>query len=48
MRMIQHRPARPADQVPAGSVKVLLADGASRIVATPEALQEAVLPSPAK
>jgi len=48
MRMIQHRPARPADQVPAGSVKVLLAEGASQIVATPAALQEAVLPSPAK
>ena len=48
MRVIQHRPARPADQVPAGSVKVLLSEGASRIVATPAALQEAVLPSPAK
>ena len=34
--------------VPAGSVKVLLPQGESRIVSTPEALQEAVLPSPAK
>jgi hypothetical protein len=48
MRVIQHRPARPDDQVPAGSVKVLLPNGESRIVTTPEALQEAVLPSPAK
>jgi len=48
MRVIQHRPARAEDQVPAGSVKVLLPQGESRIVATPEALQEALLPSPAK
>lgn len=48
MRVIQHRPARPADQVPAGSVKVLLPEGASLIVTTPETLQEAVLPSRAK
>ena len=41
-------PGRPEDQVPAGSVKVLLSEGMNRIVATPEALQEAVLPSPAK
>jgi len=48
MRVIQHRPARAEDQVPAKSVKVLLPEGESRIVSTPEALQEAVLPSPAK
>jgi len=48
MRVIQHRAARPDDQVPAGSIKVLLPQGESRIVTTPEALQQAVLPSPAK
>jgi uncharacterized protein YyaL (SSP411 family) len=48
MRVMPRRPARPADQVPTGSVKVLLSEGQSRIVATPEALQEAVLPSPEK
>ena len=48
MRVIQHRPARPEEQVPAGSVKVLLPAGESRVVSTPEALQEAVLPSPEK
>jgi uncharacterized protein YyaL (SSP411 family) len=48
MRVIQRRPARPDDQVPAGSVKVLLSGGDSRLVSTPEALQEALLPSPAK
>ena len=48
MRVIQHRPARAADQVPDGSVKVLLPQGESRMVTTPAALQEALLPSPAK
>ena len=48
MRVVQHRPARPGDQVPPKSVKVLLPGGESRIVSTPEALQEAVLPSPEK
>ena len=48
MRVIQRRPARPEDQVPAGSVKVLLSEGKTAIVTTPEALQQAVLPSPAK
>jgi hypothetical protein len=44
MRVIQRRAARPGDQVPAGSVKVILPVGESRLVSTPEALQEAVLP----
>ena len=48
MRVIQHRPARAEDQVPAGSVKVLLPRGECRMVSSLEALQEAVLPSPAK
>lgn len=48
MRVIKHRRARAGDQVPAGSVKVLLPQGESRMVATPDALQEALLPSPAK
>ena len=48
MRVIQRRPARPDDQVPAGSVKVLLSGEDARLVSTPEALQQALLPSPAK
>jgi uncharacterized protein YyaL (SSP411 family) len=48
MRVIQRRAERPEDQVPAGSVKVILPDRESRLVTTPEALQEAVLPSQAK
>ena len=42
--VIQHRRARPGDEVPAGSVRVLLPHGESRLVTTPEALQAAVLP----
>lgn len=45
MRVIQHRMARPEDQVPPGSIKVLLSHGESRIVSTPETLQDALLPS---
>ena len=45
-RSIQRRPARAGETVPAGSVKVLTADGESQALTTPEALQEAVLPSP--
>jgi uncharacterized protein YyaL (SSP411 family) len=48
MRSVQRRPARPDDQVPAGSVKVLLSEGDPLIVSTPEALQQALLPSPSK
>lgn len=46
LRMVQRRAARPADGVPAGAVKILLGEKQeSRIVTTPEALQEALLPS---
>ena len=48
MRSIQRRPARPDEQVPAGSVQVRLSSGASRLVTTPAELQEAVLPAPAQ
>jgi hypothetical protein len=45
MRMIQRRAAKPADDVPAGSARVILSSGESRLVKTPGDLQEAVLPS---
>ncbi len=45
LRMFQRRAATSKDEVPAGSVKVIFSKDESRIVATPEALQEAVLPS---
>jgi hypothetical protein len=46
LRVVQRRAARPADQVPAGAVKLLLGEKEdSRIVTTPEALKEALLPS---
>lgn len=44
MRMIQRRPAKAKDEIPAGSIKVILADGESKLVSTPEALSQAVLP----
>lgn len=45
IRMVQRRPAKDADEVPAGQVKVFLANGESRLVNTPEELAQAVLPS---
>ena len=45
LRMFQRRAAKSTDEVPAGSVKVIFSNGESRSVATPDALQEAVLPS---
>lgn len=48
MRAIQRRPARSEDQIPAGSVQVRLARGEPRLVSTAAALQEALLPLPAK
>jgi uncharacterized protein YyaL (SSP411 family) len=48
VRSIQRRPARPGDEVPAGAIKVIFSDGESRLVSTPESLQQAVLPSPGK
>ncbi len=46
MRMIQRRTAKPDDGVTPGSIKILFANGDPKIVSTPEALAEAVLPSP--
>jgi uncharacterized protein len=43
-RMIQRRAAKPSDEVPAGSIKVVLSNGDAKIVSTPEALAQAVLP----
>jgi uncharacterized protein YyaL (SSP411 family) len=48
MRMFQRGVAKAQDEIPAGSVKVVFASGESRFVTTPEALKEAVLPSPGK
>lgn len=48
LRSIQRRPARPEDQVPAGSIKIILSEGKTSMATTPEALQQAVLPSPEK
>ena len=48
LRMFQRRAANSKEEVPAGSVMVIFSNGQSRIAATPDALQEAVLPSPKK
>ena len=48
MRMFQRRAAKSQEEVPAGSVMVLLANGETRLVSTPEALRQAVLPSGGK
>jgi uncharacterized protein YyaL (SSP411 family) len=49
MRVIQRRPARSDDEmIRVGSVKVILPGGESRLVDSPAALEEAVLPSPVK
>jgi uncharacterized protein YyaL (SSP411 family) len=45
VRMIQRVVAKPGDEVPSGSVMVVNASGRKRVVTTPEALREAVLPS---
>lgn len=48
LHSVQRRPAKPDENVPAGSVKVFLSEGDPVVVSTPEALQQALLPSPAK
>ena len=48
LRMFQRRAANSKEEVPAGSVMVIFSNGQSRLAATPDALQEAVLPSPKK
>ncbi|MEO5716162.1 MAG: DUF255 domain-containing protein [Luteolibacter sp.] len=45
MRMIQRRPAKADDQIPAGSVKIIFSNGENRTISTPEGLQEVLLPS---
>jgi uncharacterized protein len=44
-RTVQRRPAKPDEAVPAGTVRILLADGVSINANTAEALQQALLPS---
>jgi uncharacterized protein YyaL (SSP411 family) len=46
LRMIQRRAAKPKDEIPAGSVMVIAPKAEPRLVSSPEALREAVLPSP--
>ncbi|NQX03092.1 thioredoxin domain-containing protein [bacterium] len=48
LRMIQRRAANPEDEIPRDAVKVILGDREPRLVATPAALAEALLPSPEK
>ncbi len=45
LRMIQRRNAKPVDLIPVGMVKLIFASGETRMISTPAALQEAVLPS---
>jgi uncharacterized protein YyaL (SSP411 family) len=47
LRMVQRRAAKPADAVPAGAVKILLGEDERSLVATtPQAMRDALLPSP--
>lgn len=48
LRVVQRRAAKTDEQVPSGSVKVLLPEDRSVVVSTPEALHQAVLPPPSK
>lgn len=45
LRMFQRRRAKPADEIPAGTAKVLVADVEPRLVSTAAELKQAVLPS---
>lgn len=45
-RTVQRRPAKADEAVPAGTVRILLANGASTDATTVDALQQALLPSP--
>ncbi|GAA5115924.1 thioredoxin domain-containing protein [Luteolibacter yonseiensis] len=47
-RMVQKRPAKSRDEVPAGAAMVILSGGQTRVVSTPAALEEALLPLPEK
>lgn len=48
MRMFQRREAKPDDEVPPGSIKIMFANGETRIASSPEDLTEALLPSSLK
>ena len=48
LRMFQRRAAKPADEIPAGNIKILFSNGESRLVSSVQALQEALLPSRSK
>jgi uncharacterized protein YyaL (SSP411 family) len=49
MRVVQRRPAKPDEQVPAGSVKLLLGEDEREMMASlPEALRQAILPPEGK
>jgi len=44
LRLVKRRAATAGDAVPDGSVKIVLSDGSSQLAATPQALQDALLP----
>lgn len=48
LRMVQKRSAKSQDEVPVGAAMVVLPGGETRVVSTPAALQEVLLPSPKK
>lgn len=48
MRMVPRRPAQPGDNVPSGSVKILLNGKDAQLVSNPETLHQAALPNPEK
>ncbi len=48
LRMCQRRSAKPDEQVPADSLKIVFRNDESRVVSSVPELQEAALPSPAK
>ena len=46
LRMVQRRPAAPADGIPAGAVMVISPEAEPRLVTTAKQLEQAVLPAP--
>lgn len=48
IRMIQRRAVRPADAIPSGQVKILMSNDETKLVSSPQALEEALLPSKSK
>jgi uncharacterized protein YyaL (SSP411 family) len=45
LRLVKRRSATAADEVPAGAIKIKLADGTAQTVTTPEVLEKLLLPS---